>query len=822
MSKKYANTNTTTLVIVESPAKCKKIEEYLGPGYKCMASFGHLRELPSLKNINIENHFAPTYCSISNQIKQRQIALLKKAVYDANDVIIASDNDREGESIGWHFCDMFKLNVEKTKRIVFNEITESAIQHAIRNPTRINMDIVHAQQARQILDLLVGFKISPVLWKYISRNSESALSAGRCQTPALKLIYDNQQEIDKCENKQIYNTTGYFTNKCIPFELNKNHESKDDMVDFLSSAADYQHIYNCSQPTKTYKSQPDPFTTSRIQQVASNEFHYSPKETMKLCQTLYEGGYITYMRTDSKTYSSEFLDTAFEYICSNYNKTYVHENPSTIMSGSKLEAPTEIESNTNIKPKKGSKRANTNEGSNPSLAQEAHEAIRPTKISLTSLPEECGVKEKRMYKLIWENTLESCMSKASFYSVTATIQTCDGLQFKHTSEMIDFPGWKIVKKDYEKEKHNYYQYLQTMKAQQVVPYKKIVSKVTIKNTKLHYTEARLVQLLEEKGIGRPSTYSMLVDKIQERGYVKKEDVKGKMVDCCDYELEDNEISEIETQREFGNEKNKLVIQPLGILVIEFLAKYFNDLFNYEYTRQMEDDLDKISKGSKIWYELCDECNNQIVSLIDNLSEKNESKLEIQIDECHSYIIGKYGPVIKCVEMVDGKKSITFKPVKKNVDVHKLENGEYTLEDVLATNVDDCEFENPSMKSNVIANSNICLGKYEDVDLYLKKGKFGLYAAWGTQTKSLKEFGNRPIESIRLEEVLGVLSEGSSVIRKLNDNISIRKGPKGDYVFFKTSKMKKPRFFGLKGFDEDYVNCEIQLLLSWIKENHGVY
>lgn len=819
MSKKYANTNTTTLVIVESPAKCKKIEEYLGPGYKCMASFGHLRELPSLKNIDIENHFTPTYCSISNQIKQRQIALLKKAVNDAHDVIIASDNDREGESIGWHFCDMFKLNLEKTKRIIFNEITESAIRTAIRNPTRINMDIVHAQQARQILDLLVGFKISPVLWKYISRNSDSALSAGRCQTPALKLIYDNQQEIDNCENKQIYNTTGYFTNKCIPFELNKNHETRDDMIDFLTSAADYQHIYNCSQPIKTYKSQPEPFTTSRIQQVASNEFHYSPKETMKLCQTLYESGYITYMRTDSKTYSNEFVETAFEYINSNYNKSYIHENPSTIISGSKLETVSnEIEGE--VKKSKKKSKENNN------LAQEAHEAIRPTNISLTTLPDDCGPKEKRMYKLIWENTLESCMSKASFYSVTATIQTCDDLQFKHTSEMIDFPGWKIVKKDYEREKNNYYQYLQTMKPNQVVPYKKINSKVTIKNTKMHYTEARLVQLLEEKGIGRPSTYSMLVDKIQERGYVMKQDVKGKTVDCFDYELEDSEISEIETQREFGNEKNKLVIQPLGILVIEFLEKHFNDLFNYEYTRKMEDDLDKISKGTQIWYKLCEECNNQINKLIDNLGETKQSKFEIKIDELHSYIIGKYGPVIKCIGTEDGKKTITFKPVKKNIDLHKLENGEYTLSDLIATNDDESEYENSSIfkskMESATPNSNVCLGKYQNNDLYLKKGKFGLYAAWGKETKSLKDFGNRPIESIGLEEVLSVLSEGSNLIRKLNDNISIRKGPKGDYVFFKTSKMKKPRFFGLNGFDEDYVSCNSQILLSWIKENHGVF
>jgi DNA topoisomerase-1 len=232
MPKTYSKTSTY-LVIVESPAKCKKIEDYLGPGYKCVASFGHLRELKSLKNIDVKNNFEPTFTNIENSMKLKRISELRKEIDSCDDVILATDDDREGEAIAWHICMMFNLNIEKTKRIVFHEITENAIQQAIRNPKRVNMNIVHAQQARQILDLLVGFKISPILWKYISKNADNSLSAGRCQTPALRLIYENQKEIEQNPGIKKYNTIGYFTNQCIAFDLSKKYENNDDLIDFL-------------------------------------------------------------------------------------------------------------------------------------------------------------------------------------------------------------------------------------------------------------------------------------------------------------------------------------------------------------------------------------------------------------------------------------------------------------------------------------------------------------------------------------------------------------------------------------------------------------
>jgi DNA topoisomerase-1 len=795
MSKKIKT--KPTLVIVESPAKCKKIEEYLGPGYKCMASYGHIRELSSLQNIDIKNNFNPTYLMIDNVVKRKNIEALRKEIHSAKEVILATDDDREGEAIAWHLCDVFKLDVNKTKRIIFREITESAIQKAIQNPSIVNLNLIQSQQARQILDLLVGFKISPVLWKLIKKGKDNALSAGRCQTPALKLVYENHKEITESVEKKVYNTTGYFTNSNLPFHLTPegNFEDEDAMIDFLDKSADFSHIYTCSQPTKVFKQPPEPFTTSRLQQVASNELHYSPKETMRICQLLYEGGYITYMRTDSKLYSDEFIQLTSDYITKTYNAQYFNSNLLNKENSGLSE--------------KSEKAKKTKKGKKENFAQEAHEAIRPTDISLQNLPEEMDSKEKKMYKLIWTNTLESCMTAASFYSITANITAPENCKYSYTTDIIDFPGWKIVENKFSRDNKDYH-YLQTIKKDSPIEYKKICSKVTIKGSKMHYTEAKLVQLLEEKGIGRPSTFSSIVDKIQERGYVKKEDIMGKEVICRDFELEDGEICEIENKREFGNEKSKLVIQPLGIIVIEFLEKYFNKLFNYDYTSLMESALDKIAKGELIWFEVCATCNKEVDELIEMV--RDETKFEFQIDDNNTFLIGKYGPVIKCVEAKDGKQEISFKPIKKNVDVSKLHNGELELDEIVETT-----------KSQ---NKQYNLGIYEGKQVILRKGKFGLYASWGEKSKTLKELGNRPIENITFEEVKEILEKGSNMIREINPSLSIRKGPKGDYLFYKNSKMRKPTFHDIKCFTtetkHDYKICDITILKSWITEKYNIF
>jgi DNA topoisomerase-1 len=777
MPKKYST--TTTLVIVESPAKCKKIEEYLGPGYKCIATYGHLREIVSLNNIDITNNFTPTYTIIDNAIKRKQIEKIRKEIKNASNVILSSDLDREGEMIAFSIIELFKLPLN-TPRITFNEITETAIQYAIKNPKTIDMDLVQAQKARQILDLLVGFKVSPMLWKCISapKGKEFALSAGRCQTPALRLVYDNEVDIKQHGEIKVYNTTGYFTKSNIAFELTRQYKSEDEIREFLTGSVDFSHIYKCSQPIKNVKKPPEPFTTSRIQQAASNELHYSPKETMRICQQLYESGYITYMRTDSQTYSDDFL---------NYVKAYI---TSTYTDGDKYVG--DMLKTAEIRPEE----------------IRPHEAIRPTDISLNELLETIDSKQRRLYKLIWNNTLESCMKPATYLNVTASISSFQNNTFTYTSELIDFPGWKIVANKYSTENKEF-QYLQTIKQNSCVPYKKMCSRVTIKGLKLRYTEARLVQLLEEKGIGRPSTFSSLIDKIQERGYVKKENITGTEIECKDFELENKQITEVNTKREFGNEKGKLVIQPLGIIVMEFLEKRFDELFNYNYTCIMENALDKISKGELLWVELCESCNKQIDMLIDDL--KDETKIEIKLDDNNTYMIGKYGPVIKCVEEIDGKEEIKFKPIRKDVDINSFKKGDCKVEDMIDTS--------KNVKSQYI------LGQYNGKDVILRKGKFGLYVSCGDISKTLKELGNRPIDNITFDEVKKYLEEGSNFSREINSSISIRKGPKGDYLFYKNSKMKKPQFLDIKAFTndtkEDYKICDITILRSWISEKYNI-
>jgi len=780
----------TTLVIVESPAKCKKIEEYLGPGFKCIASFGHLRELASLENIKTKENYKPTYTIINQPIKRKQIDLIKKEVESAYEVILACDADREGEAICFHLCELFGLSIEKTKRILFHEITPNAIKEAIKNPQKINMHLVQAQQARQVLDLLVGFKITPVLWKYISKNNEHSLSAGRCQTPALKIIYENQQEINSNIEERIHRVTGYFTNLNIPFILNKEFGSEEEVTDFLFGSSTFQNYhYSCSKPEKVFKKQPEPFSTSTLQQKASNEFHYSPKETMKIAQQLYEGGFITYMRTDCKLYSKEFVDCAKEYIIKTWDEKYVNGGEAiTSKEGVEEDAP--------------------------------HEAIRPTNIELKELPiTVTDAKQRRLYNCIWENTLESCMAPASYYTICARIEAFNKTFFNNKSEQIDFLGWKVVKnsvknvKKSEKTTENKeYHYLQTITPNMILNYKKMITNVTLKNTKSHYTEARLVQILEEKGIGRPSTFSSIVEKIQEREYVKKENISGKTILCKEFELENGEVSEMDCKREFGNEKNKLVIQPLGIMVIEFLEKHFSSLFQYDYTREMEDNLDKVAKGEKIWYSICETCDTEVEDKIQSMKDSKERKIEYFIDENHVYIIGKHGPVIKYLDPITKKTS--FKSVKKDIDIERLKEKNYSLDEIVEKKDLDLDQED-----------TFGFGIFENEQVILKKGKYGLYITWGSKKKNLKELGNRPLESIRFEEIEKILQEDSSgdIIREISDNIQIRKGKKNsDYIFFKTSKMKKPQFFSLNHFKENYRTCDKESIQHWIKETYNVY
>ena len=780
MPKKYSLSSIASkniLVIVESPSKCKKIEQYLGSGYKCVATFGHLRELSSLKNIDMEHQFKPTYTIIDK--KREQIAMLQKEINLAKEVILFTDADREGEAIAWHCCELFKLSVERTKRITCNEITESGVQSAVNHPRTINMRLVHAQQARQVLDLLVGFQVTPTLWKHFTRSHANSLSAGRCQTPALRIIYDNQQEIELVKERKVYNTVGYFTNLNLPFKLNKQLEEESEMTEYLWQTSEFSHVYTFDPPKKVTRSPPIPFSTSKLQQASSNELRMSPKETMKVCQKLYEAGYITYMRTDCHKYSKEFIISAKNYITNQYDLRYVSETIDTLLTS-------------------------TSDG-------EAHEAIRPTNISLLVLPDNMESKERKMYKLIWENTLESCMSAATFHSITAHIEAAQRLEFNYTTNLIDFPGWKIVSKKHQSELepvNKEYHYLQSIKQNASICYIKVVSTVTLANTKSYYSEAMLVQLLESKGIGRPSTFASIVDKLLEREYVTKEDIVGTVVICKDLELENNEVFEIETKREFGNEKHKLKLQPLGRMVVEFLLLHFNELFEYDFTKNMETRLDDLlleTEDPSSWPALCKECNDLLSGLIRDVSS---NKMSIKIDDTHSYMVGKYGPVVKCTEKTEnGNESVCFKGINKDMDIEKLLSGQVNLTEVLK--------ESSREKSYI-------LGKHNNLDdIVLKKGKYGLYLTWGKNTKNLKELGNRPIESIRYEDIEKYLEQGSNMVREISNSISIRKGAKGHYIFYKTLKMKQPTFHSLQGFKQDHEKCDVYAIKLWLKDTFNI-
>jgi DNA topoisomerase-1 len=823
---KYIINNTTyvkykalqmpyTLVIVESPAKCKKIEDYLGSGYKCIASFGHIRELAGgLESIDFNNHFAPRFRISEN--KMAQVEKIKKAIAHSSDILLATDDDREGEAIAWHLCDEFNLNVNTTKRIIFNEITQSALQRAVGSPTTLNMDLVNAQQSRQILDLIVGYKLSPMLWKYINHNSKHSLSAGRCQTPALRLIYDNQKEIEANPGKQVYLTTGYFTNMMLPFSLDYDYEGEEKMGDFLEETVNHTHIITINEPKNTTKNPPIPFTTSAIQQASSNEFKFSPKETMSICQKLYEKGFITYMRTDSTIYSKEFIDKSKEYIKKTYGENYINDNIDNLAEGKAVKATK--------KKKNDDKQVK---------AQEAHEAIRPTDINITALPDDMEPKEKKLYRLIWTNTVESCMAPALYKSLSASIAAPAEHKYKYTTEQVIFLGWKIVVGGVENVNPIYASLFAMMnKNGTKIQYKKIVSKSTLKELKSHYTEAKLVQELEHKGIGRPSTFSSLIDKIQERGYVKRENITGKTVKCVDFELVDEEITELSTEREFGNEKNKLVIQPLGVLVLEFLIKHYDALFNYEYTKHMEDSLDHIAKGDKIWHELCHDCDEQIQMLSSQIKE-DEKPEPIRIDDKHEYVIGKYGPVIKVKPARKGLKS-SFLQIKKDItiDMDKLKRGEYNLEDLIENNKSDTRTNTASKKGETI------LGKYNEENVILKNGQYGLYVQWGDNRKSLKGIDIEE-ENITLNDVIKIINKpvttlkpthdgyadsqqtSPGLVRHLNEQLSIRKSQYGDYIYYKTKAMTKPKFLKLKGFKGDYLNGDVKLVIDWISTTYSI-
>jgi len=759
------------LVIVESPSKCAKIENYLGPDYKCIASMGHIREISGIKAIDVKNQFLATFTILSE--KKEHVKEMRRVIdcFLPENIILASDDDREGEAIAWHICEVFHLSVTATKRILFHEITKPAILKAIETPTKINMSLVRSQQARQILDILVGFKISPILWKYVYYSTSNSLSAGRCQTPALRLIYDNSI---LCEEPVAvrYKTLAYWRSQ-EPFELHHEFPDEVSMKSFLGLSKMYSYHIRIEDPNLGKTPPPKPFTTSGLLQKASNILHYSPKETMSLCQKLYQNGLITYMRTDSVKYSDPFLDAAKTYIQREFSEF------SVLGDLGKL------------------KNTDTNQ---------PHEAIRVTNIEAKNISVGSGEDPRlaSLYKLIWKNTIQSCMSDYEYKSILIKISAPQDLYYRRVLEIPMLIGWKIL--DEHKKDATcggellYYQSIQSIGQPLCID-----SNCVARNTHSHYSEATLIQTLEDLGIGRPSTFATIVETIQDRGYVKKMDVSGTLCTCVDFKLErGSDITEILSEKRFGNEKQKLVLQSVGKLTVEFLIQHFENFFSYDYTKRMEEELDQISTNTTpFWYKICETCLQDIQTAIQPISKI--SKQSWDIDDEWKLVFQESGPTMyRTLENGDRE----YKSIRKDIQFDFTKIGGYTFDDLVE-----------------IPDDN--LGEFQGEIVYLKTGQYGPYVKWGETTKSVKEV-SKPIHEIRLDDVIPLLStpektsssvDNKNIIRSLTEEISIRRGKYGAYIYYQRKDMGKPEFYNLKSFGRGYSTCEPNHLLTWILEKY---
>jgi len=555
------------LVIVESPAKAKTIEKFLGKDFKVESSFGHIADLPSKElGVDVENDFKPKY--IVDQEKKPVVKKLKDLAKKAETIWLASDEDREGEAISWHLAETLNLDRSRTKRIVFNSITKSAIQKAIENPREINYNLVNAQQARRVLDRLVGYELSPVLWKKI----KPGLSAGRVQSVAVRLIVEREREIDAFNPEASYKVVAEFKTEngsVFGAKLLKNFETKGEALAFLNKNAGAVFSVSALDKKLAKKSPAAPFTTSTLQQEASRKLYFSVARTMQVAQRLYEAGLITYMRTDSVNLSGEAIGAAKDTIIKNYGEKY-----------------------SKVRNYKGKSKG----------AQEAHEAIRPTDMNLQSPSLERD--QAKLYELIWKRTLASQMSDAELERTNVKIKTNSYQeQFTANGEVIKFDGFLKVYlegKDEEDIAEEQEGLLPAMKIGDHLYYNYITATERFTRPPYRYTEATLVKKLEELGIGRPSTYAPTISTIQNRGYVEKGSIEGEERKYSQLILESDKIEEKSLSELIGSDKGKLVPTDIGIIVNDFLVDNFAHILDYNFTAKVEEDFDEIAEGREDW------------------------------------------------------------------------------------------------------------------------------------------------------------------------------------------------------------------------------
>ena len=562
------------LVIVESPAKAKTIEKFLGEDFKVMSSYGHIRDLKK-KEISIEMESLEPDYEIPDE-KKKLVSELKSNAKKAENIWLASDEDREGEAISWHLCEVLGLDEEKTNRIVFHEITKPAILAAIENPRHLNMNLVNAQQARRVLDRLVGFKLSPVLWRKV----KPALSAGRVQSVAVRLIVEREREIQNFKSEPYYRVSAIFgltnadgSQSEVKAELDTRFKTHDEVLAFLEICKESEFVVKDIQKKPQKRNPAPPFTTSTLQQEAARKLGFTVSQTMMVAQHLYENGHITYMRTDSVNLSSLCLGTSKEEITNLWGKEYSHTRQFHTHS-------------------KG--------------AQEAHEAIRPTYMNKSSI--EGTAQERRLYDLIWKRTIASQMADAQIEKTTAEISINNGnntqpYAFIAQGEVVKFDGFLKVYRESNDEDENqddFSHVLPPMKTGNVLQRREISATERFTQGPLRYTEASLVHKLEELGIGRPSTYAPTISTIQQREYVQKGDKKGEERKYTIDILQGIKVTTKSRKEMAGSDKGKLLPTDIGMVVNDFLMKYFPQILDYNFTAKVEKEFDDIAEGRKQW------------------------------------------------------------------------------------------------------------------------------------------------------------------------------------------------------------------------------
>ncbi|WP_162418656.1 type I DNA topoisomerase [Cyclobacterium roseum] len=736
------------LVIVESPAKAKTIEGYLGKDFKVTSSYGHVRDLPKGENaIDIKNKFKPTY-EVSPD-KKEVIRELKKLVKEAETIFLASDDDREGEAISWHLKEVLNLKDENTKRIVFREITKSAIIKALESPRKIDLDLVNAQQARRILDRLVGFELSPVLWKKI----KAGLSAGRVQSVAVRFIVDREREIEKFEASSSYKITAQFDveGKQLQAELPKKFDTKEAAEAFLKNCLEADFSIKSLETKPAKKTPAAPFTTSTLQQEASRKLYFSVAQTMNIAQKLYESGKITYMRTDSVNLSEDALKSAEGEIKGAFGNEYHHKRKFTSKS----------------------------EG-----AQEAHEAIRPTDFSVTEAGKDRN--EQRLYELIWKRAIASQMADAQLEKTNVSIAISNADQTLSASgEVIKFQGFLKVyleSTDEEDEEESTAKgLLPPLTVGQELQLIEMKGRQSFTRPPARYTEASLVKKLEEMGIGRPSTYAPTISTIQKRNYVLKESREGTPRKYSEMVIKDGEFVSAEKTETTGTEKNKLFPTNIAMVVNDFLVEHFPNVIDFSFTAKVEKEFDHIAHGEQPWEEMIQNFYGAFHSKVEQTenikrTDVNSSK-ELGIDpKTGKKIIarlGKFGPLVQIGDQEDEEKQ--FASMLKGQFIESM-----TLEDALEL------FKLPRD-----------VGHFEDKKIVAAIGRFGPYIRHDGKFVSLgKEYDPLSVSEEEAIELIKAKREADAKkhIKSFDENpeLQILNGRWGPYIKMGKNNYKIPK------------------------------